>query len=331
MRFKVLAFVTIIFSLLACNNEEPSKTTTEKHEVKPQITVPDFNADSAYSYVKAQVDFGPRVPNSEAHTNCANYLASEMNKYADTVYVQRFTVTAFDGTKLKAKNIIAEFNSKQTDRILLFAHWDTRPFADHSKNPEEWDIPIDGANDGASGVGVLMELARNFKQKMPTIGIDIIFFDVEDYGQADHKNLPYVEDSWCLGSQYWAKNKHVPGYFAKYGILLDMVGAKDAFFTKEEISRYFASNVVDKVWNTAEKLGYSNFFLNQKTNPITDDHYYINTIAQIPSIDIIQHDPTTDSGFGAYWHTHNDNMDIIDKTTLKAVGQTLLEVLYNEK
>ncbi len=315
---------------VACENEPKVEDNTLKITEK-NIVAPDFNADSAYQYVKSQVDFGPRVPNSESHVKCANYLISEMKKYADSVYVQQFTANAYNGDKLKAKNIIAEFNSNQTNRILLFAHWDSRPYADHSENPEEWEVPIDGANDGASGVGVLMEIARNLHAKMPTVGVDIIFFDVEDYGQADHKNLPYQEDTWCLGSQYWSKNKHIPGYYAKYGILLDMVGAKNAFFTKEGTSVYFAPSIVDRVWKIAEKSGYGNFFLNQKTSPVTDDHYYVNILAQIPSIDIIQHDPTTESGFGAYWHTHNDNMSIIDKVTLQAVGQTVLELIYSEK
>lgn len=314
----------------ACENETKVEENTTEPE-KKQIIAPDFNADTAFYHVENQVKFGPRVPNTKAHENCAKYLANSIRKFADTVYVQQFNVTAYDGTILKAKNIIAEFNSEKTDRIVLFSHWDSRPYADHSENSKDWNTPIDGANDGASGVGVLMEIARNLKSKMPNIGVDIIFFDVEDYGQAEFKNLPYKENTWCLGSQYWAKNKHIPGYYAKYGILLDMVGAKDATFSKEENSMNYASSVVEKVWQTADKIGYSKHFVNLRMPAITDDHYYINTLANIPSIDIIHHDLTSESGFCKTWHTPNDNIENIDKKTLKAVGQTLLEVIYNEK
>ena len=139
-----------------------------------------------------------------------------------------------------------------------------------------------------------------------------------------------MQDSWCLGSQYWSANLHKPNYYARYGILLDMVGGKDATFRHEKISAFYAYNILQKVWRKANKLGYSNYFIFEEAAEILDDHYYVNTITGIPTIDIIEYDPTTETNFNKHWHTHKDDMDNIDKNTLNAVGQTLLEVIYNE-
>ena len=225
---------------------------------------------------------------------------------------------------------IGQFSPEKTKRILLFAHWDTRPVAD--KDIKDADKPIDGANDGGSGVGVLLEMARQFSLKEPNYGVDIIFFDAEDYGTFKGRSSS-MKDDWCLGSQYWGKNPPIPNYRPKYGILLDMVGEKNAQFPKEYFSTYFAKNVVDKVWNTGRRLGYSNYFISTElgyNQQITDDHRYVNILANIPSIDIISYDPNQNK-FGDYHHTHADNMDIIDKNSLKAVGQTVIEVIYQEK
>jgi len=183
---------------------------------------------------------------------------------------------------------------------------------------------------GVSGVGVLIELARQFSIKNPKIGVDIILFDAEDYGQPENSDFPIMQDSWCLGSQYWSNNPHKPNYFAQYGILLDMVGAKEATFRHEQISFYYASNILQKVWRKASRLGFGNHFVFESANQILDDHYYVNTITGIPTIDIIEYDPATESNFNKHWHTHKDDMDNIDKSTLNAVGQTLLEVIYTE-
>jgi len=289
---------------------------------------PQFNGDSAYFFIQKQVEFGPRVPNTSAHKACGNYLVQVLKDMGATVIEQDFIATAFSGTKLESKNIIAQFNPSQKERILLGAHWDSRPFAD--QDTDNQDHPIDGANDGASGVGVLLEIMRILQSDSTApVGVDIILFDSEDYGQPE--GMDYQPDTWCLGAQHWAKNLHQPNYSPKYGILLDMVGAKDAKFYKEGISLEYAPNVVKKVWKTGSKLGYENFFVEQSAGAITDDHFYVNRLARIPMIDIIQHDPNSTSYFGSYWHTHNDNMEVIDKATLKAVGQTVLQVIYNEK
>jgi len=286
---------------------------------------PVFNADSAYSYVAKQVTFGPRVPNTEAHKACAVFLASELERHGAVVYVQEAVLTAYNREKLNARNIIGSFEPEKTRRILLFAHWDSRPYADQDPDPANHHKPIDGADDGGSGVGVLLEIARQIGAKRPESGIDIIFFDAEDYGVPQFSES-HVQDSYALGSQFWAKNPHVPNYKAEFGILLDMVGSKDATFYKEFTSVRYASPIVEKVWAKARELGYGKFFINANGGGVTDDHEYVIKGRGIPCINIVNYDLT---GFGDYWHTLNDNMDIICKKTLKAVGQTVLEVIYN--
>lgn len=325
----------LIFALIAsfifvsCGEDTNSKKQdTEENilseEKKVLVATPQFNSDSAYVFIKKQVDFGPRVPNTKSHQQCANYLVNKLKNYGAEVLVQQGKVTAYDKKTYDLKNIIAAFNPSQSNRILLCAHYDTRHVADRDSN--KTNQPIEGANDGASGVGVLLEIARQLHEQKSTLGIDIILFDIEDYGEPRDGNSG-MEDSWCLGSQYWAKNKHKANYTAQYGILLDMVGAKNATFLMEASSDYYASWVNKKVWDNAVRLGYSNYFIYDKFGPITDDHLYINQFAKIPTIDIIQWDKIRND-FGSYHHTHNDNMSVIDKNTLKAVGQTVIETIY---
>ena len=319
--------------LTACNAPDRSKTHGSKEEVKTKtVNVPDFNADSAYLYVKQQVDFGPRIPNSPAHEKCADFLVQKLQTYCRKVIVQKGQAKGFDGKVLNFKNIIASFTPEVNNRIFLCSHWDSRPFADNDPEIKNHNKPIDGANDGASGVAVLLEIARQISISKPGIGIDLILFDIEDYGPTQDKKLNEdTGDWWGLGAQYWARQQHVENYFAKYGILLDMVGAPGATFLKEGFSMDYGADIVDQVWKTANRIGYSAYFYFEKGTYITDDHYYINKIKNIPTIDIIHLDRTTKSGFYHTWHTTNDNMSNIDKNTLKAVGQTLLTVIYEEK
>ena len=317
----VLFLVSLTLSFSACewsDSDESSTTTTIK---KPSVNVPKFDASSAYDFIKKQVDFGARTPSTPEHKACAEWLEQTLGSFADEVMVQEAEVTVYTGKKVPMYNIIGSFNPENKERILLAAHWDTRPFAD--QDDERTDEPILGANDGGSGVGVLLEIASILKAQKVDIGVDIIFFDVEDYGN------PETDNSYCLGSQYWGKNLHKPNYTAKYGILLDMVGAADAIFLKEQISMLYAADVVEKVWKTASELGYGSYFSHETTRtPITDDHRYVNELAKIPMIDIIHY--TSEGGFGDFWHTHDDDMKIIDKGALKAVGHTVLTVIYRE-
>jgi hypothetical protein len=322
---KILFILLTILSFSACNQAKQKQKT----EIKA-VNVPQFSADSAYLFTKKQVDFGPRVPNTKAHDECAVYLAAKLKQFGAEVTEQKADLTAFDGTVLKSDNIIGSFNPKASARILLVSHWDSRPWADHDPVQANRKKPVLAANDGASGVGILLEMARLMGKNLPPVGVDLLFIDSEDYGQPEDKNGQSSEDSWCLGTQYWAKNPHVPGYSARFGILLDMVGAHQATFYREQASDYYAQSVVTKVWSQAESLGFGNYFINQKGGAITDDHLYINQLIGIPSIDIIQYDPNSGTGFGSYWHTTHDTMENVDKTTLNAVGTTLMHVVYNE-
>jgi len=302
--------------------------TATAAETKTAPSTPQFNADSAYAYVERQVQFGPRVPNSDAHKACANYLAAQLERCGAQMYVQETVLTAYNGERLQASNIIGVFNPGNTRRVMLFAHWDSRPYSDHDANESNYRKPIDGADDGASGVGVLLEIARLIGLYGIETGVDIVFFDAEDYGVPDFLKESKT-DTWCLGSQFWAKNPHVPGYSAQYGILLDMVGAKEATFFKEYSSMRYAAPIVEKVWTAARDLGYGKFFINRSGGSVVDDHYYVIRGRNIPCIDIINYDVDSPHGFGHYWHTQQDTMDNIDRQTLKAVGQTLVSVIYN--
>jgi len=324
--------ITLIIFLISCRNESPKK---EIKEIKNSTNIatqklarPNFDRDSAYAFVKKQVDFGPRFPNNKAHEKCAIYLKDKLASFGIQTSIQLGKATTFDGNHIIIKNIIGEYNPKAIKRILLFAHWDSRPFAD--QDTKDRTKPILGANDGASGVGILLEVARQLSIKKPNIGVDIIFFDAEDYGEPSSMS-ENNQDSWCLGTQYWAKNPHKAHYHAEFGILLDMTGNANPFFTQESISMNYAPQIVRKVWDVAQKLGYDNIFVNKQTYFVgDDDHRYINEINHIPSIDIIHYDENR-NGFHPSWHTHKDNMDVIDKNTLGIVGETLLATIMSEQ
>ncbi len=328
--FILLCFLGTAILVTSCGkgknteNNQNDNNNESKNEVKT-IYTGEFNADSAYMFLEKQVSFGARVPNTPAHNLCGAYLVSVMSRYADKVYEQKATVTVYNGTSLPLHNIIGVFNPNQKRRILLTAHWDSRPFTD--QDDKDKFKAVLGANDGASGVAVLLEIARLLKQyPIQNIGVDILLNDVEDYGAPDNYK-PEKEDTYCLGSQYWAKNPHVKDYTAEYAIVLDMVGGKNATFYREQVSDEVARALVDKIWNKAAQLGYGIYFLNEKGGGVTDDHLYIHTLAHIPAIDIIDHNPSRPKGFPEYWHTQRDNMSNIDKNTLKAVGATVYAVL----
>lgn len=327
MTRKLLPLLLLFVAFSAC--EDDTQTHKEiTYEPQKEVNVPTFNGDSAYQFVADQVAFGPRVPNTAAHAECADYLSQKLKQYGAEVIVQQAVVTAFDGTPLNMKNVIGQFQPDLKKRVLLYAHWDTRPFAD--KDTVRMNEPIDGANDGGSGVGVLLEVARNLAQQPTDVGVDIIFFDTEDYGTPE-----WAEDGdytdWCLGSQYWAANLHKPAYRAKYGILLDMVGAENAVFNKEGTSMALAPSIVNKVWRAAKDLGYSDLFREDVTPQTIDDNYFVTQGAGIPSANIVHyHVNVLPMGYGTFHHTHQDNMDIISKETLRKVGETVMEVIYHE-
>jgi glutaminyl-peptide cyclotransferase len=326
-----LAVLTAVTSCKTNSNQDNSQAETTL-----TVQAPTFTADSAYQFVARQVAFGPRVPNTPAHVKGGDYLVAKLKEFGCTVTEQTFTTTTWDGKKLNARNIIGSINPKASKRILLASHWDSRPQADEDSSAVNAKKAVPAANDGASGVAVLLEMARIIQQakQKPTVGIDLVFFDAEDWGnggkaQGDKEGeIDYM--GFCLGSRYFAKNPFKPGYTPYYGVLLDMVGAKGATFLKEGYSRQWAAGVVSKVWETASKAGFGQYFLDQNGGPITDDHLPINTLMKAPMVDIIHTTPVV-GGFFPQWHTSTDDMSQIDPATLKAVGQTLLQVLYNEQ
>ena len=329
----IVIVASLLVGLNACT---PKKKTDETQTPARIVQVPRLNADSAYSFVERQVKFGPRVPNTKPHEKAADYFVDRLKKYGATVTVQDFAAVTWDNQRVQLKNIIASYNLQAEKRILLAAHWDTRPYAD--KDGEKKNAPFDGANDGASGVGVLLEIARTFSQsKLPDVGVDIILFDGEDWGmdsstgqESKIKKPEGYKDWWCLGSQYWSKHKHQKNYTAYYGIVLDMVGAKHAQFFREGASLEMAPGVVEKVWNTATKLGYTDYFVKTNVSAITDDHVFVSEMGKIPTIDIVHYQMGI-GFFGDYHHSRKDNMSIISKETLAVVGSTLLNVIYYEK
>ena len=316
---------------------------------------PAFCADSAYAFCEAQCEFGPRTMNSQAHEDCGAWIMEKFKSYGMSVTPQQALLKGYDGTMLRATNIIASYRPELTDRILICAHWDSRPWADNDPDEANWHKPVLAANDGASGVAVMLELARLISSPKlgeagrglnegqadegpdscllsSSLGLDFLCFDAEDWGFPQWEETNDPGNTWALGAQYWAANPHVDGYKARYGILLDMVGGQSAQFYQEQVSLQYARSIVKKVWRASQVVGFGSFFPKREGVGITDDHLPVNRVAKIPSIDIIPYYPDcAQSSFGPTWHTVNDDMAHIDRNTLQAVGQTLVQVLWSEK
>jgi glutaminyl-peptide cyclotransferase len=323
-----LAVVAMLFrGFSTCTNGISIGKSDSKGPLKPMPSpfpegnVPDFNADSAYTFVKKQVDFGPRVPNTSAHKKCAAWLVGKFKGYGLNVIEQRFTAPHYKGGTFDCVNIIAQYKPEAVRRILVMSHWDSRFMAEN--DTRDTLKPVDGADDGASGVAVLLEIARLTASLPPGVGVDLICIDGEDQGDNGG-----ASETWCLGAQYWAKNLHRPNYMPFYAILLDMVGAKGARFLKEGGSMEIAPSTVDRIWNLAGSLNYSNYFINTTGPGITDDHVFVYRNARIPMLDIISMPNDGRHPFGDHHHKHSDNMDVIDRETLKAVGQVMAAVIW---
>lgn len=343
MKRKTIIMVTAAVVALAAglgwygysnSNKNVNDLTETEEEEKVRPVGPDFNADSAYAFTQAQCDFGPRDMNSKGHEECGAWIVAKFKGYGCKVTTQEADLKGYDGTTLKSTNIMAQYNPGATTRILLCAHWDSRPWADNDPDSANWHKPILAANDAASGVAVMLEIARLLqKNALPSgFGVDFVCFDAEDWGTPQWEaNQDASGDSWALGAQHFAAN--LPqGYEARYGILLDMVGGMNAKFYKEGISNQYAPEIVKKVWRAARQAGFGSYFPRQEGGMITDDHIPLNQKAGIPTIDIIPYYPDCQqSSFGPTWHTLADNMDNIDRNTLKAVGQTVIQVLFTEK
>ena len=333
-RILILALLPLMV-FIACEDDKPDPSEILGPRPKVVVTptkkynVPAFNGDSAYAFVAKQVSFGPRVPGTPTHQECKDWLVSKFEGYGLDVIEQDFTANFYTGVSAPATNIIAQHNPTAKKRIILAAHWDTRSVADSPLSTERQTEPIMGADDGGSGVGVLLEIAR-LLQSNPIderdLGVDIILFDAEDNGQSGGS-----ETTWCLGSQYWAAIPHIKDYYANYGILLDMVGSQSPRFTKDQVSRQYAGPFMNKVWALAQSMGAGDLFLDIPSGPMIDDHYFVNTMTRdIRMIDIINKPAGSQTGFGEYWHTHNDDMDIISKESLRKVGQVISAVVFRE-
>lgn len=318
MRARYLLYILLAAGMLcACGGK------TSHNEVV--VNRRPFSGDSAYQYVAAQMDFGPRVPGTEEHDSCVLWLTETLRRFGADVEIQEGTMPDYAGEPQPIRNIVAHIGQDSTaKRILLCAHFDCRPWCDEDEEAS-WYQPVPGANDGASGVAILLEVARQLQLKPLQRGIDIVLFDCEDMGTPSFLKDLDRQDTWCLGSQLWAKDASLRGRY-EWGMLLDMVGAPGATFYREYYSEQQASAYVEKVWHTASVLGYDNYFCDRQAGAIVDDHFYVARELKIPVLDIIHIDPATGT-FPAWWHTPNDDMQQIDKATLQAVGEVVMSVL----
>lgn len=328
----ITALTTVIMTISCASCKNTSKTHSGSDGDTVALVGPTFCADSAYNYIDMQCQFGPRTMNSKAHDECRKWIVGKFRSLGYEVTEQQADLKGYDGTVLKSTNIIAKYRPELANRILLCSHWDSRPWADNDPDEANWRKPVLGANDGASGVGVILEIARLLQTDTTAqIGVDFVCFDAEDWGVPEWENDYDGDDTWALGAKYWAENQP-QGHKPRYGILLDMVGGQGATFYQEGISLHFAADIVKQVWATAHALGYSSYFPTASGGTVTDDHLPINERAGIPTIDIIPYYPDcSQSSFGTTWHTVNDDMAHIDKNALKAVGQVVVQTIYTEK
>ncbi|MDE6582427.1 MAG: M28 family peptidase [Duncaniella sp.] len=310
-----------------CASSSEAAGSTATNYIKPTRV---FCADSAYSYIRDQVKFGPRVSGSEGNSACQKYIIDALKADSAVVTVQSAEVKAFNGDRLPICNILGSFNPDCNNRILLLAHYDTRPWSDNETDPAKVPVPVPGANDGASGVAVLLEIARQLRNNPPqNIGVDMLFVDAEDYGTSE--GFSTNDESWCLGTQYWIRHTpYTEENKPRYCVVLDMVGGINARFHREYYSDQIASGIVDKIWSVAERSGFADRFVNSTGGNIIDCHVYINRIG-IPAIDIIESRNEETRSFPPTWHRNNDNIQNIDKSSLNAVGQTVLNLIQLEK
>lgn len=324
---KIIIAVILVLGFISCG-EDTKKAEVATVASKPRVKIPAFDMDNAYANIEKQLSFGHRVPGTPEHAACKDWIVSELQKNGATVQVQEFKADFLGLKQQQSYNIIASYNLDKKPRIMLAAHWDSRLVAEKDKDESLQKKPIMGADDGGSGVGVLLEISRLFNENPIDLGVDIVFFDAEDNGVPNGDET--TVDTWCLGSQYWAKNPHEKNYKAKYGILLDLVGAKGAEFLFEGYSANNAPDLLKKTWTLAQNMGYSNYFKNENAGYITDDHVHVMNGRNFPMIDIISLPNRDKSGFAAHHHTHDDDLAIIDKNTLRAVGQVVTALVYKE-
>ena len=318
----ILLLAVLTFSSCSEKKVEVSKPL---YELQTNVVIPTFEAKSAFQYIKEQIKFGPRNPNSMAHAAALNYLTNTLSKFTQTVIKQPFTYTGYNGEKLQFTNIIAKFNPKNKNRIMICAHWDSRPRSEHAKDPAKRKLPVLGANDGASGVGVILELARILSKNKIDYGIDLVLFDGEDYGL--ESDLP----NFSLGSKYYS-SKIMNDTYPAFAVLLDLVGDKDAQFPIESNSKNYAPDIVNMFWNKAAEIGADKFTFGV-SQPIYDDHIPLNQ-AGIKTINIIDSEligANTLVERRNYWHSDKDTIENIGVETLQQVGDVLTNIIYSLK
>jgi glutaminyl-peptide cyclotransferase len=311
---RTIIFIFVCFLIISCNQKQPEKPSTAKQTMSKQF--PRFDGNSAFRYLVAQTQFGPRNPNSVGHQQCLNFLTNELKKWCDNVVQQPFTEQGYN-ERIKLTNVFASFKPLERKRILLLAHWDTRPRAEMEISQNNQGLPIIGANDGASGVAVLLELARVLNNTPPPIGIDILLTDGEDYGDSRKDGN---DNLYFLGAKYFAKIKKT-NYTPQFGILLDMVGDRDLQVPLEQHSMRYAPQAIDMVWSVAEEIGVTQF-IRVPGEAVSDDHLPLNE-AGIPTIDIIDFQYP-------YWHTLQDTPDKCSAESLEAIGKVLSALIYTK-
>lgn len=278
------------------------------------LEVPDFDAAAAFELLRQQVAFGPRVPGTEGHAAQLEWMTGYLRERADTLVAQPFTHVTAAGDTLRLTNLLARFRPDSRERVLLLAHWDTRSVADHDPDPGRRDQPIPGANDGASGTAVLLQLADMFAHRPPPLGVDLLLVDGEDYAPGE----------MLLGAKHFAANQ-LDGYPPLYAVLVDMVADDDPVYPVDPVSWQYAPEVVQRVWSVARRIGYGDTFVERPGPAITDDHVPLNE-AGIRTIDIIDFDYGPGN---AHWHTHQDDLDAVSARGLEAVGTVVAALVYS--
>jgi Zn-dependent M28 family amino/carboxypeptidase len=294
-------------ALLGCSD---SKSVTPKTA---------FSGTAALGYAKAQLDFGPRVPGTEAHRRAGDWIVAQMRRTADTVVVQSWSHVTAKGDTLPLRNVLARFRPEATERVLYLTHWDSRPVSDEASDERQRQLPVPGANDGASGVGLFVALGEALKATPPNVGVDLLFVDGEDYGDFG------ANQDVLIGSMYFADHLPSPGYQPLYGVLWDMIGDRDLRIPQELNSVRAAPEVVQRVWGVAEELGYGAVFVPESGIAVTDDHIpLINKGLHV--IDVIDLDYKSATG-QEYHHTPDDTLYKISAESLQIVGDVALTLV----
>lgn len=298
-------FIALCLALVGC-------------EERPPLPPKEFDGQAALGYLRSQVEFGPRVPGTEGHRRQVEWLEQMLRERADTLIVQAWSHVTAKGDTLPMRNFVARFQPAAADRVLYLAHWDTRPISD-GPNSTEPKTPVPGANDGASGTAVLLAVADALKKTPPGIGVDLLFVDGEDYG--DFSKQP---SDVLIGARWYTKHQP-PGPLPRFAVLYDLVADADLQLYQEGNSLTGAPDVVQKVWNVAEQLGYSNYFRPDSAgrHTLTDDHVELQRVG-IRAIDVVDFDYPA-------WHTPEDDLPKVSAASLQIVGDVAMAIIRLEQ